>query len=115
VIDDRMPAVGWPQVGVGDTLAGSEHTIEDESARRREQAALMVANTGARNSIEVLHGRPGSALLAAAAGADLLVMGSRRWGPAARVLCASTGEAIAQNAPCSILVVPRTNTARSRQ
>jgi nucleotide-binding universal stress UspA family protein len=38
---------------------------------------------------------------------DLLVIGSRRWGPLARLLLGSTGEALARDAGCPLLVAPR--------
>jgi nucleotide-binding universal stress UspA family protein len=38
---------------------------------------------------------------------DLLVIGSRRWGSAARVLLGSVGESLLQAAGCSVLAVPR--------
>ena len=38
---------------------------------------------------------------------DLLVIGSRRWGAATRVLVGSTGEALLHDAACPVLVVPR--------
>ncbi|MGH2866670.1 MAG: universal stress protein [Solirubrobacteraceae bacterium] len=38
----------------------------------------------------------------------LLVIGSRRWGPIARVILGSTGETLLHGASCPILVVPRT-------
>lgn len=86
--------------------------IDDRTpASLTEQAALVVARTGALSRIEVVGGRPATVLRAAAANADLLVIGSRRWGSVARVLLGSTGEGIAQDAPCSVLVVPCPRTA----
>ena len=38
---------------------------------------------------------------------DLLVIGSRRWGPAARVVLGGTGEAVMHEAACSVLAIPR--------
>jgi nucleotide-binding universal stress UspA family protein len=35
------------------------------------------------------------------------VVGSRRWGPVARLLLGSTGEALLHDARCSALIVPR--------
>ena len=45
--------------------------------------------------------------MAAAAGADLLVIGSRRWGPLSRLVVGSTGEELVRESPCSLLLVPR--------
>jgi nucleotide-binding universal stress UspA family protein len=43
---------------------------------------------------------------------DLLVIGSRRWGPLTRVLLSGTGEALMHGARSSIMVVPRPHVAR---
>ena len=56
---------------------------------------------------EAVAGRPADALLALSGDVDLLVIGSRRWGPATRVLLGSTGEALMHDAACSVVAVPR--------
>jgi nucleotide-binding universal stress UspA family protein len=63
--------------------------------------------TGADAQTEVLRGRPADALLRLSEKVDLLVIGSRRWGPMARLLFGSTGEALAHDGACPLLVVPR--------
>lgn len=55
-----------------------------------------------------MDGLPGSALVRASEGeVDLLVLGSRGYGPLARVLLGSVSRYAAQEASCPILVVPR--------
>jgi nucleotide-binding universal stress UspA family protein len=56
-----------------------------------------------------LSGVPGLALIEACeeTGADLLVAGSRGYGPVARVLLGSVSTQLAHKAPCPVLVVPR--------
>jgi nucleotide-binding universal stress UspA family protein len=56
-----------------------------------------------------LSGAPGQAIVAAceAMGADLLVAGSRGYGPVMRVLLGSVSTQLARKAPCPVLVVPR--------
>jgi nucleotide-binding universal stress UspA family protein len=56
-----------------------------------------------------LSGVPGPALIEACeeAGADLLVAGSRGYGPVARVLLGSVSKQLAHKARCPVLVVPR--------
>ena len=56
---------------------------------------------------EVREGDPADGLVSAAIGADLLVVGSRRWGRLNRVVLGSTSEDLVALAPCSVLVVPR--------
>lgn len=56
-----------------------------------------------------LSGVPGPAILEACeeAGADLLVAGSRGYGPVLRVLLGSVSTQLAHKAPCPVMVVPR--------
>ncbi|MGO9884821.1 MAG: universal stress protein, partial [Solirubrobacteraceae bacterium] len=82
-------------------------TIVEEEQRLHDQALAAVRNLGANASAEVLSGRPADALLALSNDVDLLVIGSRRWGPSARVLLGTTGEALLHDAACSVLTVPR--------
>ena len=57
----------------------------------------------------VLSGTPGPALAEACeeGGADLLVAGSRGYGPLARVFLGSVSTQLMHKAPCPVLVVPR--------
>jgi nucleotide-binding universal stress UspA family protein len=59
--------------------------------------------------VEALSERPADALLELGADVDLLVIGSRRWGPVARLLLGSTGEVLMRDAECPIVVVPRSH------
>jgi len=56
-----------------------------------------------------LSGVPGAAIVEACeeAGADLLVAGSRGYGPLKRVLLGSVSTQLMHQAPCPVLVVPR--------
>jgi len=55
-----------------------------------------------------INGSPSRALIEECEdGVDLLVLGSRGYGPLARVLLGSVSRQIAQNAPCPVWVVPR--------
>jgi nucleotide-binding universal stress UspA family protein len=57
---------------------------------------------------EVLSGNAAAALAnRAEQGIDLLVMGSRGYGPVRKVLLGSVSAQLARDAPCSLLVVPR--------
>ena len=52
-------------------------------------------------------GDPAQELAHVAQEADLLVVGSRRWGPLSRLGVGSTGEELMRETPCSLLLVPR--------
>lgn len=57
----------------------------------------------------VLSGPPGSAIVGTCeeAGADLIVVGSRGYGPLLRVLVGSVATQLAHRGPCPVLMVPR--------
>jgi nucleotide-binding universal stress UspA family protein len=55
-----------------------------------------------------LHGDPARALAEEAGkGIDLMVLGSRGYGPVGRVLLGGVSTALVRMAPCSLLIVPR--------
>ena len=101
-------------------LAGLEPlvTIERAQALQHQESAAAAAlesavqelGDGATVEQEVLFGRdPGAAILGTV-GADLglLVIGSRAYGPVRRTLLGSVSTSILRDAPCPVLVTPRT-------
>jgi nucleotide-binding universal stress UspA family protein len=113
VVDDRLPGVGWPSLGRDQLVSIWSELTEPivESLRARAQAAADA--TGADVAVEVCRGRPADALMELGEHADLLVIGSRRWGAVTRVLVGSTGEALLHDAGCPVLVVPRPGSSRA--
>jgi nucleotide-binding universal stress UspA family protein len=61
------------------------------------------------------YGEPGEELALYGAGVDLLVVGSRSYGPLGRMLHGSTSHHLAGAARCPLLVVPRPETAPPRE
>jgi nucleotide-binding universal stress UspA family protein len=57
--------------------------------------------------LDVLYNDPADGLLAAASQLELLVMGSRAYGPRRAVLLGSVSRKVVERAPCPVLVVPR--------
>jgi len=113
VVDDRIPGMGWSN-RAGRTILW-EDVIQAEVDSLQDRVAAAAQATKARNTkADVLRGRPANALLELCRDVDLLVIGSRRWGLAARVLLGSTGEALLHDASCPILVVPRTTESSKR-
>jgi nucleotide-binding universal stress UspA family protein len=108
VIDDRVPMVGW-QSGVTDqVLAMWDELLAPVVAAMLERAQSASEATSAEvERVDVRRGRPAGALLELCDEVDLLVIGSRRWGGAARVLLGRTGEALMHDATAAVLVVPR--------
>jgi nucleotide-binding universal stress UspA family protein len=84
----------------------------DHDAARRENAATELhhglgASGYEHASGEVLDGETAAALAAAASNHDLLVCGSRGFGPVRTMILGSTSHALVRRAACPVLVVPR--------
>jgi nucleotide-binding universal stress UspA family protein len=105
VVDDRLPATVAP-AGMAIELVQWDELV----GAHREQTQRLLAELAERTpglATELRVGEPAEELAAAAEGADLLVIGSRRWGPLAHLVIGSTGEELLRDAPCSLLLVPR--------
>ena len=108
VVDDRVPPIGWSQIARGGAAHPRwEDAVLHTSRSLERSAARAATDAGATPSISVGRGRPADALLTLSHDVDLLVIGSRRWGAAARVLLGSTGEALTHGAGCPLVIVPR--------
>jgi nucleotide-binding universal stress UspA family protein len=105
-VDDRAGALAWDALG-GILGVEWEDLIRDELQQLRDDALDATREIGADVRVEVARGRPADALLALSEDVDLLVIGSRRWGPTARLLLGSTGEAVLHDAACAVVTVPR--------
>lgn len=83
--------------------------VGDEQAERHAQEILDRGLNAARWPAEgrLLHGPTARALREVTAEVDLLVVGSRGWGPARRVLLGSTAHRLVHDSACPVLVVPR--------
>lgn len=108
VVNDRPPPLGWSRFARG----GADHprwedAVLAELEKRRADAEEAAKATGASARVEVKRGRPAEVLLELSESVDLMVIGSRRWGPVSRLLLGSTGEALLHDAACPVLVVPR--------
>lgn len=82
------------------------------AVRERLRAALAGRGLPEVPLRTVASGSPAEALLAAADGVDLLVVGSRGLSPLAAVFLGSTAERLAARSPRPVLVVRRTGEAR---
>ncbi len=105
VVDDRLPVSHVPG-GIVIDLADWERIVADDRAHMAAMLERLVApEPGISTDLRV--GDPTDELVTAAIDADLLVVGSRRWGRLSRVVLGSTAEDLMVLAPCSVLVVPR--------
>jgi len=95
-------------VAVVPGAAGYTPTIPPEAGAIVTRAVKAVDERIAATG-RALSGVPGPAIVDACeeAGVDLLVAGSRGYGPVARVLLGSVSTQLAHKAPCPVLVVPR--------
>jgi nucleotide-binding universal stress UspA family protein len=64
---------------------------------------------------DATYGNPGERLAAFSAELDLLVVGSRSYGPAGRLLNGSTSNYLARHARCPLLVLPRSAGSSNRE
>lgn len=104
VADDALPSVVMP-LGVAVEIGHWDEIVEQRRAHAERLAAR--AASGRHRTPEVRVGDPAEQLADVATGADLLVVGSRRWGAFERVVVGSTAETLLRDAPCSMLMVPR--------
>jgi|SRR5215207_9279439 len=79
---------------------------EKEWERVYEDAARRVPGGVATEPL-LLHGEPAEALAEAATDLDLLVLGSRGYGPVKGTLLGSVSARVMAAAPCPVMVVPR--------
>jgi nucleotide-binding universal stress UspA family protein len=77
------------------------------AAGRRLVEETIADLSGVAAEPQVVIGEPARALADAAEFADLLVLGSRRWGPISRLALGSTSEAVVRRATGPVLVLPR--------
>jgi nucleotide-binding universal stress UspA family protein len=88
------------------------------SVLRRERAERIIASARERvppellGGARLLTGHAGPALAEASVGLDLLVCGSRGYGPLRAVLLGGVSSALAHSSACPLLIVPRGNATR---
>ena len=107
VVTARRPVAAY--AGHPGTTGMVAHVVAEADAQARGLAeeALAGLPAAARGDVHVSGIDPGRAIVQEAADADLVVVGSRAYGPVRRVLLGSTGSHVLHHAPCSVLVVPR--------
>ena len=81
-----------------------EHRVQAEAALRRQVAEL---GTDVAIEAEVFIGEPAEALTTVSGNLDLLVMGSRGYGPLKAVLLGGVSRQVAAQAHCPVIVLPR--------
>lgn len=95
----------------GSKLTYDPYWTEDAEAIREEaqhQLDELLAELGDVAGGEVVVGDPADELTYAASGFDLLVTGARGHGPVRRAMLGSTSSRLVHQAPCPVIVLPRT-------
>ncbi|HKE78991.1 MAG TPA: universal stress protein [Solirubrobacteraceae bacterium] len=89
-----------------------EQTLEDIVEQREgaahtlvEERLALCEDVDAEGIVVV--GNPAGELILASEGLDLLVLGSRRWGPVRRLALGTTSEHVIRHTACPVLVPPR--------
>jgi nucleotide-binding universal stress UspA family protein len=107
VVDDAVP--GW--VGISPVSVYSDAFEQLIDARVDAARELLAARLHACENVpadsELVVGDPAGELILASERLDLLVLGSRRWGPVRRLALGSTSERVIRHAACPVLVPPR--------
>jgi nucleotide-binding universal stress UspA family protein len=93
------------RAGLEDEARASEHHLVVEQA-----VAAAVENAGGEDldtEVELLYGDPAESLLGFTRTLDLLVMGSRAYGPSRAVLLGGVSRKVTSAAECPVIVLPR--------
>ena len=108
----RLVAVARPPVASPaglEAYAALRNAIED-AAREHLNGALGAVSHGVTTEASLISGDPAAKLADAARGASLLMLGSRSLGSGRRALLGSVSARLAREAPCPLLVHPRSAT-----
>lgn len=97
-----------PRIGsrVSHTEAGYERVVSSWLAERIGEAA-DACSSGAAVTEALEHGDPAEILVGSSEDLDLLVLGSRGYGPVGRVLLGGVASRVITGAACPVIVTPR--------
>jgi nucleotide-binding universal stress UspA family protein len=88
---------------VGASYAGWVREQREHAEKIAHEAAARIPGA----EVDVLHGDPVHCLAEASSSLDLLVVGSRRYGPLRSTLLGGVSTSLVEHAHCPVLVVPR--------
>ena len=101
----ELPIAGAPGYGAYRWMGEADFGAVAKQQQDDALAAVVGADSTVRIQREVVEGHPAQQLLAAAEGADLLVVGSRGYGGFVGMLLGSVSQHVAAHAPCPVLVI----------
>jgi nucleotide-binding universal stress UspA family protein len=107
------PAIaGW--TGHGVSYPGDAELLESTRTAAKETTDKVLAGLGGPRpesvTVEAVSGIPAEVLVAAAADADMIVVGSRGTGGFARLTMGSVSDQVARHAKCPVVIVPASET-----
>jgi nucleotide-binding universal stress UspA family protein len=99
---------GWTGPYAGPYPHDQELIEKTKAAAQEETDKALAAVGGDRPEVNVVavNGIPAEALLAAAADADMIVVGARGAGGFERLTMGSVGDQVARHARCPVVIVP---------
>jgi nucleotide-binding universal stress UspA family protein len=102
VVDDHVPHLS------GEWIASrGGHGTEQQREAALAEAQSVLDSQDVSSHLEAVVGDPGLQLRTLSQQVDLIVVGSRRWGPFARLVAGGVGETLVTDSSCSVLIVPR--------
>jgi len=93
--------------GAGLPLASANHELRDELGQRLTEAEATVREGHMKVGSALLDGDPAAEIARASEHLDLLVLGSRGYGPVGAVALGSVSNALVRTSSCPLVVVPR--------
>ncbi|HET6506076.1 MAG TPA: universal stress protein [Baekduia sp.] len=104
VAADLLPAVaGYPMMNVAEI----SRDLLDNARTRLDAVVAELPADGVEVTSEAVLGTSAERLEELADETDLMITGSRGYGPVRRVMLGSTADRLIHHAPCPVLVVPR--------
>jgi nucleotide-binding universal stress UspA family protein len=94
----------WPGSTADDALRQARTLAEEETDKALAQAGADLPRT--RVAIQAVSGNPAEELLSAAAGAEMIVVGSRGAGGYRKLLLGSVSCHLTHHARCPVVVIP---------
>jgi nucleotide-binding universal stress UspA family protein len=111
VVEDRVPVLsGEAWIALVDR--SHEDMWKDARAKALAEAETAASRLEVAAEVSATVGDPGYEMRAFSQAVDLIVVGSRRWGPVARLVTGGVGETLVADARCSVLIVPRPGRSR---
>ena len=103
----RVRSVVAPPVAYADFTPYEDDWTERALAAAKADLAELVADVAVETASEATAGMPADELVDLSERVDLLVLGSRAWGPVRRIVLGSVSAGLTREAHCPVLVLPR--------